>query len=226
MDGKVLVLCDELPKDYGRYSVKDANYLASDFCEQNDDSQKLFVTWDAIIPEDSEFLDRCAHYARTYEEIPADFAFCKKGKIDPKYGNIGKSIQEDSYLEALESGIAYLRSLAAKGEDIQGMAIDMAFEYPFRAMQRFLEDFSGVLNKHMVATVMPAVKNGTDPEVLRKRLMILEAWQNQDKFMRDAMSGAIVTSLVSYDDFGEVYSKADEEVIKIMSLPLFGRPKR
>lgn len=52
MDGKLLILCDELPRDYEHHSVKDVYFLRSTMIDPDDDPERLFVTWDAVIPKD------------------------------------------------------------------------------------------------------------------------------------------------------------------------------
>lgn len=68
MDGKLLILCDELPRDYEHHSVKDVYFLRSTMIDPDDDPERLFVTWDAVIPKDRTFIEKCHQYATTYEE--------------------------------------------------------------------------------------------------------------------------------------------------------------
>lgn len=226
MDGKLLVLVDEIPANYEHHSVKDIYFLKSTIRYPEEDTDKIFVTWDAIIPKDTEFLDMCTYYARTYAKIPANFWLRRKGAIDPKNGNINDSIQESSYAQVLASNLNRIRKEAERGEDYQALAIDLSVEFPFLATQTFLEDFSQMLNNNGVVRIMLAHKKTTDPEEIRRREMLMDAWKNQNKFMRENASCAEFVPSVFYDDFSEVYSKSTSEMMKVYSLPIFGEPRR
>lgn len=222
MDGKVLILCDELPQDYEHYSVKDVYFLRSTIIDPDDNPERLFVTWDAVIPKDSSFIEACIHYATTYKQMPADFALRQTGTIDPKNGNIKGSIQESSFVETLDSNIKRIRSAIERGEDYQAEAIDLAAQYLWQATEQFLEDFSAMLNLNGVVRILPAHREDTDPEVISNRTRLLEALSNQNKFMgRKASSAKLVESMV-YKDFGKVYSRSGDELRIVYSLPIFG----
>ncbi len=222
MDGRLLILCDELPKDYERYSVKDVYYLRSEIIDPDDNPDQLFVCWDAIIPQDRSFIEGCMHYATTYEQMPVDFRLRETGKIDGKHGNIKGSIQEDSYIHALDRNIALIRSAVQKGEDASGEAMDLAVQYPMQATQQFLEDFSSMLNRNGIVRVLATHKHDVDSKTIRYRNALLEAWQNQNRFMRENASYAKLLNPMVYEDFGQVYVRALDEIMKIYSLPIFG----
>lgn len=222
MDGKLLILCDEIPKDYEHYSVKDVYFLKSTMYDPDDDPERLFVTWDAIIPQDRTFINKCYKYATTYEQIPADFSIRQTGAIDTKNGNIKGSIQEESFLHTLDYNIERIRIAAANGEDYQAEAIELATQYPMQATEQFLKDISYTLNNNSVVRILPAHKSNTDPELVRYRTNLLEAWQNQNRFMREKSSHAKLLTPMSYEDFIEVYSRSSDEMMKIYSLPIFG----
>lgn len=227
MDGKLLVLCDETLGEYKHYKVRDAYYLLNDYYDPEDNSNIIFVNWKSVIPDDVEFLERCKHYARTYEEVPADFMYQKKGVIDQRYANVGDSIQERSYYDVLLSNTLSVHSaIANEDEDYQALAIDLACEFPFQATQRFLEDFSSVLKKNGIVRILLAYKTSLDYDTIRRRASLLDAWKNQNRFMREKMSNAEIAGEMSYDDFGKVYTKAQEEMLKVYSLPIFGPTRK
>ena len=128
MDGKLLILCDELPKEYEHHSVKDVYFLRRPLIDPYDDPERLFVTWDAVIPKDRTFINGCEHYARTYEEMPSNFRLSQKGTVDPKKGTLKGSIQEDSFLCALDRNVERVREAYENGEDYQAEAIDLAVQ--------------------------------------------------------------------------------------------------
>lgn len=222
MDGKLLILCDEEPKDYEHYSVKDVYFLRSTMIDPDDNPERLFVTWDAVIPKDRTFIDACHKYATNYEKTPVDFRLRQTGAIDSKHGNIKGSIQEQSFVNALDLNIELVKSAAAKGEDYQAEAIELAAQYPMQATEQFLEDFSATLNNNGIVRILPAHSSNTDPEIVRYRTALLEAWQNQNRFMGDKASYAKLLQPMIYEEFGEVYSRSSDEIMKIYSLPIFG----
>lgn len=222
MDGKLLVLCDELPKTYEHYKVRDVYFLRQELIDPEDDPEKIFVTWDAIIPKDKSFIAACIGYARSYEDVPLDFAFKQKGEIDPKNGTICGSIQESSYLEALNSNISRVRNIALAHGDYLAEAIDLASQFVFQATDKFLGDFSKMLNNKGVVRVLATHKNTTDPNEIRHRTQILEAWQNKNRLMKENQANAELVEPMVYDAFGEVYIRANEEMLKVYSLPIFG----
>lgn len=224
MDGKLLVLCDEVPGDYRHLSVKDAYYLKETMREPREETQELFVSWESIMPNDQSFINGCIGYARNYS-MPPEFMLSKKGAIDLANGNIKTSIQEESYLGVYESIIRTIQASAARGEDIQADAIDLAFQYPFLATDRFLTDLSYYFNLNGVVRILPTHSKDTDPEVIRHRMMILEAWVNKNRLLGENVSCAEVLDGLVYDEFREAYSRAGDEVMAIMSLPIFGSPK-
>ncbi|MDE6292771.1 MAG: hypothetical protein K2L98_03735 [Bacilli bacterium] len=225
MEGKLLILCDELPKDYERHSVKDVYFLKDDYIDPDDNPDRLFVTWDAVIPQDRTFIEQCHKYATTYDEIPPDFILTKTGAVNPKEGNIKGSIQEESFLNAVYLNIERVRRAAANGEDYRAEAIDLAVQFPMQATQQFLEDFSAMLNRKSVVRILPAHSKDTDPETVRYRTNILNAWKNQNVFMREKAASAGLLPPMIYEDFIEVYSRSGTEYSKILALPIFGESK-
>ncbi|MDE6141995.1 MAG: hypothetical protein K2G03_05270, partial [Bacilli bacterium] len=222
MDGKLLILCDELPQDDEHYSVKDVYFLRSTMIDPDDDPERLFVTWDAVIPKDRTFINKCHEYATTYEKMPADFLLRETGTIDPKHGNIRGSIQEDSFIHTLDLNIERIKKAAAKGEDYHAEALDLAVQYPMQATETFIEDFSYTLNINGIVRILPAHKSDTEPELVRYRTQLLEAWKNQNRFLREKAAQAKLLTPMLYDNFGEVHSRSIDEMMKIYALPIFG----
>ncbi|MCX4365943.1 MAG: hypothetical protein OSJ70_09270 [Bacilli bacterium] len=222
MDGKLLILCDELPKEYEHHSVKDVYFLRRPLIDPYDDPERLFVTWDAVIPKDRTFINGCEHYARTYEEMPSNFRLSQKGTVDPKKGTLKGSIQEDSFLCALDRNVERVREAYENGEDYQAEAIDLAVQYPMQATSQFLSDFSTMLSTNGIVRILPAHREDADPELVRYRTELLNAWTNQNGLMRENKAEAKVIDPMVYKDFGEVYSRSIDEMMKIYSLPIFG----
>lgn len=175
MDGKLLILCDELPKDYEHYSVKDVYFLRSKMIDPDDDPERLFVTWEAVIPTDRTFIDTCYQSAREYKEMPIEMRLKQTGKIDSKHGNIKGSIQEDSFINVLDANIKRIRMSAANGEDAYAEALDLSVQYPMQATGQFLWDFSSTLNNNEVVRILPTHSSKTSPEIIQYRTFLLEA---------------------------------------------------
>lgn len=224
MNGKLLILCDELPGNYERYSVKDIYYLRSEFIDPDDDPERVFVCWDAIIPEDRSFIEDCLCYGMAYAPMPADFRLRETGKTDGKHGSIKGSVQEDSYIRAFDNNIEILRATFQRGEDYEGEARDLAVQFPLQAAQSFFETFSEMLNLKGVVRILVAHKSNVAPELLKHRTEFLEAWRIQNKFMGKSASRAKLLEPMIYNDFGEVYSRSIDEMMEILSLPIFGEP--
>lgn len=60
--------------------------------DSEDNPERLFVCWDAIIPKDRSFIEGCMNYATTYDQMPVNFRLRKTGMTDGKHGNISGSI--------------------------------------------------------------------------------------------------------------------------------------
>lgn len=223
MDGKLLILCDELPGDYKGYSVKDKNFLVSPMRYPEDDPERLFVCWDSIIPEDRAFIEACKHYARFTERPEPAFALSQRGKTDSRFGTLKGSIQEQSYLDTYNALFDYLRSVKDSGGDLYGEIMEKAVQFSFDANEKFFMDFSSLLQSNSVVRILPTYSRNTHAPTTAYRANILEAWQNANKFMTpDKKAGARVLPHIEYSEFGDVYSRSIDEMLKIYSMPIFG----
>ncbi len=245
MDGKVLILCDELPGDYEEYSVKDRNYLVSPIRLPEDDLERIFVCWDSIIPEDRRFIEMCKYYARFTEKPEPNFVLSQTGATDSRSGTIKSSIQEQAYFDMYQRNIGYLSTIKQKGEDVFGEAMELAVQFPFDANEKFFEDFSNMLNLNNIVTILPSYSINSEQNITKYRMQMLEAWQNANKFMDpNVKSCAKVVPAMTYkpmenkDDertanvsnseeapcLMDVYNRAGTELLKIYSMPIFGEP--
>ena len=221
MDGKLLILCDEMPGEYEHYTVRDRNYLVAPMRNTEEDTDRIFVAWDSIIPEDRSFIEACKYYARLQEKPAPDFALKQKGSSDSRWGSIKGSLQEESFLTEYSNMINYLSRLNAQEKDWQGEAMELSVQYQFDAMQRFYEDFSRIMNLNGVVRIMPCFSRNSEPNITAYRKQVLDCWQNANKFMRGNSSAAIVNDPMVYSNMGEVYSKSTTELLNIMSMPYF-----
>ncbi len=236
MDGKLLVLCDEMPGTHNNghddYKIRDSRFLVQVLRYPEDDTDRIFVSWDSIIPEDRAFIEACKYYARfTDKPNDPDFPLTRRGSVDPATGNIKDSIQEESYYTTYQNNLKYLSSLMQKGEDWQGEAMELVVQYTLDADERFFNDFTKMINNNGIVAIMPCFSDmQTSPNIEKYRRDLLEIWKNRNEMRRksgfrnsDEYSTANVLDVQKYSDFGEIlYAKSVDEIMKIYSIPYFG----
>ena len=226
MDGKLLILCDEDPRDEERFSIRDKNFLVSEMWDPDDTTDMLFVSFDALIPEDRTFIEQCKLYASFRAQPEVNFMLKQKGKTNPKYGTIHGSIQEQSYLNTYLDYVEQLKIAQSQGEDVQAEMLEDACQYQFVASANFFRDFSDILSKHGVVRILPAFKKDGDKNFNQYRMALLNAWAEQNKVMGDNKVYASLLGPIEYTEFGQVYCKSIDEMMKIMSLPIFGEEEK
>lgn len=237
MDGKLLILCDELPGKHNNgddeYKIQDCKFLVSKMWYPEDlQSDKIFMTWEALIPEDRWFVEACEYYACFTDKPAPDFPIQKKGLTDPESGTLKDSLQERIYYSVYARNLNDLIQMKQKGEDWEGMALEYAVQYPFDVHQNFFDELSRILENMGVVRILPCFsndKNDKAPDICRYRRDLLEAWNNQNKLNRKYNIGKFSsTELLPfelYSDFGEIfYVKSTDELMEIMSLPYFDIP--
>lgn len=236
MDGKLLILCDEMPGTHSdghkEYKIRDSRFLAAPMIHPEDDTDRIFVSWDSIIPEDRAFIEQCKHYAR-FTEKPEDplFGIQRRGSTDPADGTLKDSVQEASYYETFERNFNYLYGLMKKGEDWYGEAMELGVQYPLDADERFFSDLVKLMNNNGIVAILPCFsKDREGLGITRYRRDMLEIWKNRNEMRRksgfrrsEEYSAANVLDFETYSDFGEIlYVKSSEEIMKIYSMPIFG----
>ena len=228
MDAKLLILCDEKPgtnnDGHKEYKIRDSIFLADSIRYPEDDTDKIFVSWDSIIPEDRTFIEECKYYATFREKPNPTFVLSKRGSIDPARGTIKTSLQEESYYKAYEDNLNYLQKLAReRGKDLEWQAevIDLSVQYPLQANQRFFDDFSKMLEYNNIIRILPTFSRESENNITEYRKAILDAWNNMNKITKKV--SAKVLPVEMYSDFGEIfYKKSTDEMLKIYSMPIFG----
>lgn len=236
MDGKLLILCDEMPGTYNsgpeEYKIRDSRFLVQEMRLPEDDVDRIFVSWDSIIPEDRSFIEACKHYAK-FTEKPGNplFPLSRKGSTNPEEGTIKDSVQEESYFATYENHLTYLQNLMQTGKDWKGEAIELGVQYTFAANERFFDDFTKLLNNNGVVAILPCFsEQQASSNITRYRMELLEAWKTRNETRKqsgfrkvDEFSAANVLKLETYSDFGEIlYVKSTNEIMKIYSMPFFG----
>lgn len=151
------------------------------------------------------------------------FILSKRGATDPKYGTIKGSVQEDSYFEEYATLLDYLRNVKQNNGDLYGEILEKSVQFTMDANQRFFEKFSELLQMRDVVRILPTYSDKTHVPTTNYRACMLDAWKNADKFLEvSRKSGAKVLKPLLYSDFGEVYKRSIDEMMKILSLPTFG----
>ncbi len=235
MDGKLMVFCDEIPgrhKILGKeYRVRDSRFLASDYMTMEDlNTDKIFVSWDSIIPEDREFIELCKHYAQ-FTESPKALAF-RKGGVDFEEGdNIKTSLQEECYYDRYIKNLEYLSSVKQNGGDCYGEAMDLIVQYPFDANSDFFKALTQAIKSKDAVIVLPCFsQEKLDSPITQYRMKLFQAWKDSNEIMKRSTirepseyTSAIIREPYIYSDFGEVlYSKSSDELMKIYSMPIWG----
>lgn len=238
MDGKLLILCDEMPGTHSdghkEYKIRDSRFLVAPMRYPEDDPERIFISWDSIIPEDRSFIEQCTHYAK-FTEKPQDplFSISRKGSTDPAEGTLKDSIQEASYYETFERNLSYLYDLMKRGEDWQGEAIELGVQYPLDANERFFSELTKLINSNGIVAILPCFSQDREGmDITRYRREMLEVWKNRNEMRRksgfrrpDEYSSVNVLDFETYSDFGEIlYGRSSEEIMKIYSMPIFGEP--
>lgn len=236
MDRHLLILCDEMPgtHNYGHreYKIRDSRFLVQPMRYPEDDTDKIFVSWDSIIPEDRTFIEQCKYYAQ-FTEKPEDplFSIARKGSVDPAEGTLKDSVQEESYFHVFDRNLNYLYKLMETGGDWQTEAIELRTQYFLDANEQFFNDFTKLLNSNGIVAILPCFSEEKSRlDITRYRREMLDYWKSRNEIRRqsgfrrcDEYSTADVLKFETYSDFGEIlYAKSTEELMKIYSMPIWG----
>ncbi len=209
---------------HDKIKIRDNIFLKKTMRLPEDWDEKIFVSWDSIIPEDRAFIEACKYYATFQDRPDSTFLLSKRGSVDPSRGTIKGSLQEDSFYQVYANNLNYLRELAQKkGKNMEWQAevMDLAVQYQFQAAHRFLEDFSTVLDHNNIIRILPTFSKNSEPNITKYRKDILEAWNNMNKINKQ--TSAKLLPVEFYSDFDEIfYKKSAEEMMKIYSMPIFG----
>ena len=231
MDGKLLILCDELPGKHNNgdkeYKIQDYGFLVSEKLYNDDlESDKIFMTWEALIPEDRWFIEACKYYARFTEKPIPTFPIQKRGLTDPATGTLKDSLQERAYYDTYQAILQQLSEMNKNGEDWQAMALEYTVQYTFDANQTFFNELSRRLNNNEIVRILPCFSNNAEPNISRYRAEMLNAWNEQNNLRKkQEVTRAATAELLpfeTYSDFSEIlYVKSTNELMKIYSMSIF-----
>ena len=229
MDGKLIVLCGERPtiNEYGERIDEQANLLIkkqdkyfningeeikvdehkkvingndllNDMMTESTEPDMIFVDWETIIPSNIEPLQEMIAYSRTTQKIPAQIIL-DSGK--------NQSIMKRVHMNRL--------LLIDKSQERP------CIDYPLQAMEDFLQLFSTTLEKNGVVSILPTFPNSDDESINKSRLKLIQAWKNKNEIDAKYKGKTLIDVLdpMSYDEFGEIYIKASNEMLNIISKP-------
>lgn len=206
MDGKILVLCDEdvTLDEYGNRIGEDEykniiSCLELDLPEQTENTKNhaiYFVDWKTFIPEDLSYLVSVERVGIGKDQVLSEL-------LEPK------SFMEKVYVDSLETA--------------------PRIDYPHVAMNNYFNRFTNLLEQNRILRVLPCHARKTDETEILTRRKILASWNYRNstflKVKGNSITRAIDATILSemiYDQFGEIYNRAHDEVFKIMGLPEFG----
>lgn len=229
MDGKLLVLCGERPtinesgtlidekgnmlrNQDGKYIDINGNEVEVDthkkvisginllnpIITESTESDILFVDWESIVPSDIEPLQEMVEYAQTTEPIPPQM--------------ILDSGKNQSLMKSV-----HMNRLSQIDENNERPSID----YRFQAMNDFMELFLRTLENNGIVSILPTFPNKEDKAVNKARTKVMQSWRDRNE--RESQYGKYrridVLEPMQYDDFGEIYIRAQDEMLKIISMP-------
>lgn len=230
MDGKLLVLCDERPtinEHGGRIDEKGSllaqqenkwfNFegkeievdpykkvisaidLLNEMMTETTEPDILFVDWETVVPSDISQLQQMKLYAQSTEEIPPQMLFDAAVK--------NPSLMKRAHYDRLIS--------------IDNMRMRPSFDYGPQAMDDFLGLFSRALSLNMIVSVLPTFSVQQAADVTNARWRVLQTWKNKNQMMSEHRNEPKVEVLqpMQYKDFGEIYIRAKDEMLKIISKP-------
>lgn len=232
MDGKVLVICSEKPTvneygdridEKGQVLRKDENdnwinidYETVEVDEHKrvinamdlilpiepesirDSSSILFANWDSIIPSNIEKLQEMISCSASTDQI-------QPGQI-LDWGKFSNMMSK-----------AHFDRLMA----IDELNLRPCIDYRFQAMDDFMKLFSETLEKHMIATVIPAFSIRDAEDSVKARIKLVQGWKNSNDIMAQMKGNKRikVAQPIMYQELSEIYKIADKEMMEIISAP-------
>ena len=227
MDGKLLVLCGERPtidengrridekgqlltKQGNEYRDIDGNVVQVDehkkvisgmdlLNSMETESTKpniLYVDWESIIGSDEgQSLQEMKHYAEIVDRIPARIAL---------EGMEGTSLLKKAHRDTLM--------------EIDRYGQRPTHSYKFKAMEQFEKMFLDVMQKNGIVSILPSLPVEDGEDVNQRRMRLLRSWDYGQPSLYGARKVEVLPPL-SYTTYGEVYTKAQDEMRKIYAKP-------
>lgn len=211
MDGRLLVFCDEdvtldesgnrlnddIHKDILSSLELDLPMETDNLCNRD----ILFIDWKTFIPENLEFLNSVKFVGTR----SADYETQSKLLFESMKVN---SLMEKTCLDSVKKG--------------------PRIDFPQVAMNDFLNKFTELLEKNRIVQVLPCYSRNQDESITLNRRRIMQTWNDRNQTFLNADCPTITKSIntkildgIEYEEFGEVYRKASNQMMEIMSKPNF-----
>jgi len=229
MEGKLLVLCSERPtvNDYGnlidekRHLLRkneDGKYINVEFEEvEVDENKRVVNAMDLTLPVIPDSI-------RDYDIIYADWETVITSDIQPLQEMTAHAGTKDQIPIKLILDSGHNSSMIRKAYSETLTEINRpSMDYSFIAMDNFMRLFSNSLHNYDIVTVLPAFSNNDSPEVVRARSRFIESFKYNEGMKSNLNRTQPINVLpsMSYENFGEVYAKAQDEMMKIINKPYF-----
>lgn len=232
MDKKLLVLCDESPTidEYGNRIDEKGNLIQRDTFEKYeqesimDKHKEVISILDLYVDiETKSTQNRDIFFVDWKTLIPEDLEFMQNIK---QYGTIGGSNMDFVQLMKQQMSHNQLSLLERTALDSISQQSQPRIDFPLIAMNCFLENFTSVLQKSRIGTILPTFSQKVQSQQCENRRKILKTWNDRNRTLLQANQLTInnktkcnVLPIMEYQDFGEIYKKAQEEMLKIFELP-------
>lgn len=230
MDGRLLVLCDEdvtlnsynervdkegnlLRKmDDGSYEDMHLNKVEVDEhkdvisaidlimpiqTQSIENRDILFVNWETVVPQDIEYLQKLVLYSRSTEPLP---------------------------VEMLQEGLKQKDSIMKRAHEKTFHAMQdqrPSLDYGYISIEEFMRSLYDMIEKQGIVRVLPCYCKETNSEVKIARQRILNTFMDRNEMnAKNGNESKIkIIEPIEYKEFGEVYVRAKEEMMKIYSAP-------
>ena len=94
--------------------------------------------------------------------------------------------------------------------------------YKLRAMENFEQMFSDIMKANGFVSILPALPVGDGEDVNQRRMKLLRSWNYVQESLQGARKVEVLPQL-SYTTYGEVYIKAQDEMMKIYAKPYWNQ---
>lgn len=216
MEGKLLVFCDEdvTLDEYGN-RLSNEKYKDILSCLELDlpmetantpNRDIFFIDWKTFMPDNLEYLNTIKFIGIRGANPETD------GNIIFEGGKT-KSLMERVCLDTLKKG--------------------SSIDFPQVVMNDFFNRFTDLLEQNTIVQILPCYSENQDENITLNRRKIMHTWNDRNQTFLRANCRTITKSVnvdvlgeIRYSEFSEVYKKASNQMIEIMSRPDFAEDSR
>ena len=230
MDGRLLVLCSERPTvdDYGNRvdenreilrKTEDGKYVNMELEEvgEVDENKRDVNAMDLLLPVEP-------HSIQDYDIIYADWETVAPSDIGPLQQMKAYSLNKEQIPLGLIIKSDHKSSIMRKVYAEVLTAIGRAsMDFSFIASDKFMRTFIDAMQKNGIVSILPAFSKTDSQDVIKGRMTVLNSLRTYIDILDKQNIGEHIEILPSmiYGEYGEVYRKAQEEMMKIISKPFF-----